>query len=143
MPVVGRAHRPALPPGNPIRHDRTVDQVPVADRDPDHRLDVEDLGDVVVRASDGRFGSYLAVPHTSGGGLLSGLKQNKHDQELTLGSKVGLLQESGRPPWRPRTAECSHEPTSEKCEPRTPDITPLRTNGLCGRWQKPIKPPTA
>ena len=57
MPVAARAHRPALPPGDPIRHDRTVDQVPVADRDPDHRLDVEDLGDVVVRASDGRFGS--------------------------------------------------------------------------------------
>ena len=43
-----------------------------------------------------RFGSYLAVPLTSGGGLLSGVKLKKHDQELTLGSKVGFLQESGR-----------------------------------------------
>ena len=64
MPVAARAHRPALPPGDPIRHDRTVDQVPVADRDPDHRLDVEDLGDVVVRASDGRFGSGTALQAT-------------------------------------------------------------------------------
>ena len=44
------------------------------------------------------FGSYLAVPLTSGGGLLSGVKLKKHDQELTLGSKVGLLQESGALP---------------------------------------------
>jgi hypothetical protein len=36
-------------------------------------------------------GSYLAVPLTSGGGLLSGVKLKKEDQELTLGSKVGLL----------------------------------------------------
>jgi hypothetical protein len=34
--------------------------------------------------------SSLAVPLTSGGGLLSGVKLKKHDQELTLGSKVGL-----------------------------------------------------
>ena len=39
-----------------------------------------------------RFGSYLAVPLTSGGGLLSGVKL-KEDQKLTLGSKVGL-------PWK-------------------------------------------
>ena len=61
--------------------------------------------------ADVRIGSYLAVPLTSGGGLLSGVKLKKHDQELTLGSKVGLLQESGRTPWRPRTAGCSHKPT--------------------------------
>jgi hypothetical protein len=30
------------------------------------------------------------------------------DHDLRLVSKVGLLQESGRPHWRPRTAECSH-----------------------------------
>ena len=35
-------------------------------------------------------GSNLAVPLTSGGGLLSGVKLKKHDQKLTLGSKVGL-----------------------------------------------------
>jgi hypothetical protein len=38
-------------------------------------------------------GPYLAVPLTYGGGLLSGVKLKKHDQELTLGSKVGLLHE--------------------------------------------------
>ena len=32
-----------------------------------------------------RVGSYLAVPLTSGGGLLSGLKLKKDDQKLTLG----------------------------------------------------------
>ena len=37
------------------------------------------------------WGSYLAVPLTSGGGLLSGVKLKKEDQKLTLGSKVGLL----------------------------------------------------
>jgi hypothetical protein len=37
------------------------------------------------------WGSHLAVPRTPGGGLLCGLKLKKHDQELTLGSKVGLL----------------------------------------------------
>jgi hypothetical protein len=42
-------------------------------------------------ADNVRKGSYLAVPLTSGGGLLSGVKLKKHDQELTLGSKVGLL----------------------------------------------------
>ena len=34
------------------------------------------------------FGSYLAVPLTSAGGLLSGVKLKKEDQRLTLGSKV-------------------------------------------------------
>jgi hypothetical protein len=57
------------------------------------------------------MGSYLAVPLTYGGGLPSGVKLKKHDQELTLGSKVGLLQESGRTPRRPRAAGCSQEPT--------------------------------
>jgi hypothetical protein len=56
-------------------------------------------------------GSHLAVPRTPGGGPVSGLKRKKHDQELTLGSKVGSLQESGRPPWRHRTAGCSPRPT--------------------------------
>jgi hypothetical protein len=39
------------------------------------------------------------------------VKLKKHDQELTFGSKVGLLQESGRRPWQPRTAECSQQLT--------------------------------
>jgi hypothetical protein len=39
------------------------------------------------------LGSNLAVPLTSDGGLLSGVKLKKQDQELTLGSKVGLLAE--------------------------------------------------
>ena len=55
------------------------------------------------------FGSNVAVPLTSGEGLLSGLKLKKHDQELTLGSKVGLLQESGHTPGRRRTAGCSQK----------------------------------
>jgi hypothetical protein len=57
------------------------------------------------------FGSYLAVPLTSGGRLLRGVKLKKHDQELPSGSKVGLLQESGRTPRRPRAAGCSQELT--------------------------------
>jgi hypothetical protein len=40
------------------------------------------------------LGSDLAVPLTSGGGLLSGVKLKKAYQKLTLGSKVGLLQEA-------------------------------------------------
>jgi hypothetical protein len=40
------------------------------------------------------------------------LKRKKHDQKLTFDSKVGLLQESGHPPWRPRTVECSPGPDS-------------------------------
>ena len=55
-----------------------------------------------------RGGAYLAVPLTSGRGLLSAAKLKKHDQELTLGWKVGLLQESGYTPGRHRTAGCSH-----------------------------------
>ena len=55
-------------------------------------------------------GSNLAVPLTSGGGLLSGVKLKKRDQELTLGSKVELLQESGHTPGRHRTAGCKPQP---------------------------------
>jgi hypothetical protein len=66
------------------------------------------------------FGSNLAVPLTSGGGLLSGVKLKKEDQKLTLGSKVGLLQESGHTPWRPRTAGCSQELTWNCHSDRTP-----------------------
>src|SRR5262245_31197983 len=60
-----------------------------------------------LRPADGSYGSHLAVPLTSGGGALSDVKPKKHDQELTLGSKVGLLQESGHTSRWPRGAECS------------------------------------
>ena len=49
------------------------------------------------------FGSNLAVPLTSGGGLLSGVKLKKEDQKLTLGSKVGLPLQSSHTPRRPQT----------------------------------------
>jgi hypothetical protein len=41
-----------------------------------------------------RSGSHPAVPLTSGGRLLSDVKLKHRGQELTLGSKVGLLQEA-------------------------------------------------
>ena len=57
------------------------------------------------------FGSYLAVPLTSGGGLLSGVKLKKEDQKLTLGSKVGLPLQSSYTPRRPQTPACSQDRT--------------------------------
>ena len=56
-------------------------------------------------------GSNLAVPLTSGGGLLSGVKLKKEDQKLTLGSKVGLPLQSSHTPRRPQTPACSQELT--------------------------------
>jgi hypothetical protein len=47
--------------------------------------------------------SYLAVPLTSGGGPLSGVKLKKEDQKLTLGSKVGLPLQSSHTPRGPQT----------------------------------------
>ena len=58
-----------------------------------------------------RLGSYLAVPLTSGGGLLFDMKLKKHDQELTLSSKVGWLLESSHTPLRPQTPAYSQEAT--------------------------------
>ena len=57
---------------------------------------------------DDHFGSYLAVPLTSGGGLLSGVKLKKEDQELTSGSKSACPANS-HTPQRPQTPACSHE----------------------------------
>jgi hypothetical protein len=52
----------------------------VSDGAPSAVFQLEDLGRLHVR-----IGSYLAVPLTSGGGLLSGAKLKKEDQKLTLG----------------------------------------------------------
>jgi hypothetical protein len=52
----------------------------------DRLLQVAGTGDLGQRAScEGRFGSYLAGPLTSGGVLLSGVKLKKEDRKLTLG----------------------------------------------------------
>jgi hypothetical protein len=58
------------------------------------------------------MGSHLAVPLTSGGGLLSGVELKEGGQEPTLGSKVGLPLESSHDPRRPRSAACSQKLTS-------------------------------
>jgi hypothetical protein len=48
------------------------------------------------------LGSYLAVPLTSGGGLLSGVKLKKEDQKLTLGFEGRLA--PGKQPYSAATS---------------------------------------
>src|SRR4029453_5906191 len=67
----------------------------------------------------------------------------KHDQELTLGSKVGLLQESGHTPGRHRTAGCSHgtNPLRGRGCTRGGALGGCRhdpVNGLGGRGPRPV-----
>ena len=104
------------------------------------------------------LGSYLAVPLTSGGGLLSGVKLRKEDQKLTFGSKVGLPLQSSHIPRRPkRLPGAKNRPGKHplgSCltkhrfiETRvpgtlTPSLRRERTNlGLLGRLHEYERPP--
>ena len=69
------------------------------------------------------FGSYLTVPLTSGGGLLSGVKLKKEDQKLTLGSKVGLPLESSLLRGDRKRPPVAHKLTFP-CQPRSGRFAP-------------------